>query len=608
MWEQAEAGYRQAQDPVGVVGSQIDRSQALTAEDRAPIFVSIANTLRDLGTRVGVRVGEASRREASRREASPLENRDRTGRLQPPSNPPLTCPTQPTGSLQAGAYYQLAIACYQQAGTLTADLNLLSLQVDISQWHRHEAAALSINSNWYQFNQSDLIKKIANRLPSLPYTYAESNQRINFARSLVLANSPQWEAATELLNTVITKSRLANQKSVSIEATGTLGWLYKQNQQWSKAGEFTRQALGARDNDNQYQWEWQLGRILQHQSQPDFAKSKAAYDRAILALETTRKNIRIVNPDAQFSLRDNVEPLYRELIDLSLRAQQPDFSKIIERVDALKLVELENFLQCQLDVYEPINKFAEDAGAVVFYPVILNDRLEVILQLPGNKFQRFVVPITRIELEKTIATFRQNLTQPQYGWNDVAASQLYDWLIRPAQQYLTSQTKQLVFVMDGALQNIPVAALYDRSRQEYLIDRYSVAVTPGLQILGAKQSVGNHSGILIGGLTAKSTLVQNSKRGDIYEPLAHAAEEVQAIKSLFPRATELVGQNFTGDNLRRELTGRSYPIIHLATHGQFSSDPRQTFIVTGETSLALSTRLDLNRLRSILKQLVGNWL
>ena len=181
-------------------------AKPLTAEDRAPILVSIANTLRDLGTR----------------------DRDRTGRLQPPSNPPLTCPTQPTGSLQAGVYYQLAIACYQQAGTLTADLNLLSLQVDISQWHRHEAA-LSLASSWYQFNQSDLIKQIANRLPSLPYTYAGSNQRINFARSLVLANSPQWEAATELLNTVVTKSRLANQKSVSIEATGTLGWLYEQN-------------------------------------------------------------------------------------------------------------------------------------------------------------------------------------------------------------------------------------------------------------------------------------------------------------------------------------------------------------------------------------------
>ncbi|WP_373547375.1 hypothetical protein [Chamaesiphon sp.] len=67
-------------------------------------MVSIANTLRDLGTR------------------------DRTDRLQPPSTVPLTCPIQPTGSLQAAAYYQLAIACYQPAGTLTADLDLLSLQ------------------------------------------------------------------------------------------------------------------------------------------------------------------------------------------------------------------------------------------------------------------------------------------------------------------------------------------------------------------------------------------------------------------------------------------------------------------------------------------------
>ncbi len=84
-------------------------------------------------------------------------------------------------------------------------------------------------------------------------------------------------------------------------------------------------------------------------------------------------------------------------------------------------------------------------------------------------------------------------------------------MIRPAQPYLTPQTKQLVFVMDGTLQNIPVSALYDRVRQEYLIDRYPVAVTPGLQILGAKQSSSNRSGILIGGLTTKSTLAPSNR-------------------------------------------------------------------------------------------------
>jgi CHAT domain-containing protein len=655
MWEQAEAAYNRSQDPVGVTGSQLNRAQALTAmgldrracklltgtvgvsesvceadipakfgirqtnlppalqaaaidnlgdvlrllgnldaaqvtlataidiakplstQDRSPILVSIANTLRDLGNR----------------------DRDRTDRLQPPASTALTCPTQPTGSLAAAAYYQHAIACYRQAGTLTADLDLLSLQVDISKWHRNQAAAQSITSSWQnQFNQPDLIAQIKQRLSSQPYTYTGSNQRINFARSVVLTTPPQWEAATELLNTVIAKSRLETQKSISIDATGTLGWLYEQNHQWSQAREMTQQAIAlAAGNDDLYQWEWQLGRILQHQNQPDSIASKAAYDRAIRSLEKTRRNIQIVNPDAQFSLRDNVEPLYRELIDLNLRGQQPDLPHVIDRVDALKLAELENFLQCQLGEFRPSERFTEDTGAVVFYPVILQDRLEVILRLPGNKYQRFVVPVARVQLEQTIATFGQNLTQPQYGWNDVAASQLYDWLIRPAQQYLTPATKHLVFVMDGALQNVPVAALYDRSRQEYLIDRYPVAVTPGLQILGAKRAEGKRSGILIGGLTGKSSIDPNAKRGDIYEPLTYAANEVQAIESRFATATALVGRDFTPANLQRAISGGSYAMIHLATHGRFSSDPRQTFIVTDG-----GKSLDLNSLRSMLKQ------
>jgi CHAT domain-containing protein len=539
--------------------------------------VSIANTLRDLGNR----------------------DRDRTDRLQPPASTALTCPTQPTGSLAAAAYYQHAIACYRQAGTLTADLDLLSLQVDISQWHRNQATIQSITSSWqHQFNQPDLIAQIKQRLSSQPHTYTGSNQRINFARSVVLTTPPQWEAATELLNTVIAKSRLETQKSISIDATGTLGWLYEQNHQWSQAREMTQQAIAlAAGNDDLYQWEWQLGRILQHQNQPDSIASKAAYDRAIRSLEKTRRNIQIVNPDAQFSLRDNVEPLYRELIDLNLRGQQPDLPHVIDRVDALKLAELENFLQCQLGEFRPSERFTEDTGAVVFYPVILQDRLEVILRLPGNKYQRFVVPVARVQLEQTIATFGQNLTQPQYGWNDAAASQLYDWLIRPAQQYLTPATKHLVFVMDGALQNIPVAALYDRSRQEYLIDRYPVAVTPGLQILGAKRAEGKRSGILIGGLTGKSSIDPNAKRGDIYEPLTYAANEVQAIESRFATATALVGRDFTPANLQRAISGGSYAMIHLATHGRFSSDPRQTFIVTDG-----GKSLDLNSLRSMLKQ------
>jgi CHAT domain-containing protein len=656
IWERAETGYRQARDPVGVMGSQLNRVQALvamgrhrrackiladtvvrvdenicqdvvptrwdlrqpnlppalqaaalnalgdvlrllgnldaaratlaqaeaiakplTTEDRSAIWVSMGNTWRDLGNR----------------------DRDRTERLTPPVSSLATCSTQPLEHSNAAADYQQAIACYRQAGSITARLDLLSLQVGISHWLARQNLD-AIASNWQQqFNQTALIASIQTQLATQPDNYEGLNQRINFARSLVLARSPQWQPAQELLATVITRSRLLEQKSLLASATGTLGWLYEQNQQWDKALEFTQQAVVAAtsSDDTLYQWEWQLGRILQHQPQPDVRKSTAAYDRAITALERTRSQIRVINPDAQFSLRDSIEPLYRELIDLSLRERQPDFPRIIDRVDALKLAELENFLQCQLDRSKPVDEFDRDPGTVVFYPIVLADRLEVILRLAGHQYRRFSVPVTRARLEQTIASFRTSLTQPQYGWNDTAAAQLYDRLIRPARSYLTPQTKNLVFVMDGAFQNIPVAALVDRSRQEFLIDRYAVAVTPGLQILGAKQrSASNRAGILIGGLTDKSASGANGKRGNIYEPLAYAADEVRAIKSLFPSSTELVGTNFTQANLQRVLANGTYPTVHLATHGRFSSDPHQTFIVTAAGSI------DVNRLRSILKQ------
>ncbi len=552
-------------------------AKPLRIEDRSPILLSLANTLRDLGNR----------------------DRHRTERLEIPSGSSI-CPTRLVSSLQAGEYYQRSIACYRQVDNLTAQINLLSLQVEISHWLKGRNLMES-DRNWQQkFNQSALINQIKALLNSQPFTDEGLNQRINFARSLALLSQPQWRSAEDLLNTAITQGRILNRKSVLANATGTLGWLYEQDRQWDEAVKFTQQALSLvtnLGNDSRYQWEWQLGRILQHQSQPDFGQSKAAYDRAVIALEQTRRNLRVINPDAQFALQDRIEPLYRELIDLSLRMENPDLPQIIDRVDALKLVELENFLQCQLGEYRLVNEFAEDAGAVVFYPVILDDRLEVILRLAQHKFHRFVVPVSRSQLEQTIDRFRVSLNQPQYGWDAEAAAQLYDWLIRPAQKYLNPQTKNLVFVMDGALQNIPVAALSDRSSREYLIDRYPVSVTPGLKILGAKQSVENRSEILIGGLTTKAGAVHNGKRGGIYDPLAHAVTEVREIKSLFPHATELVGKNFTQDNIQRVLAGGTYSMIHLATHGQFSSDPRQTFIVTdrGES-------IDLQSLRSILQQ------
>jgi CHAT domain-containing protein len=654
-WQQAEAAYRQIKDPVGIVGSQSNQSQALIAlglyrracktlataaqttenictaavpeqfgirqtnlplalqvqvlnnlgevlrlvgnlaasqvtlaqawevakplnvRAKSEILLSIANNLRDLGNR----------------------DRDRTNKLQSPSFSGMVCPTQPVSALPAHRYYQQAIACYQAAGGLTAQLNLLNLQVETAHWLKQHDQTSKIN-NW-QFQQAELIAKIKPQLLSPAQTYSGLNQQINFVRSLV--GIAQWSLAEQLLQSAIATAKTIDSPTALVNAIGTLGWLNEQAGRWTAALGLTQQALAlvGADDDHLYQWEWQLARILRQQPQPDSTKSQAAYERAVIALEKTRRNLRVINADAQFALRDSVEPLYRELVDLSLQSRQPNLPQVIAQIDALQLAELENFLQCQLTIartgVRSVNEFAEDSGAVVFYPIILADRLELILRLPGNKFQRVVVPVKQAMLEDTIERFRQNLSQPQFGWDEAPAGQLYDWLIRPAQKYLGADTKNLVFVMDGMLQNMPVAALYDRQLQEYAIDQYPLAVTPGLKILGAKQSGKKRSNILIGGLTTKSIPVIGGKRLVGYEALQYAETEVQGVKRLFPRSTELVGANFTVANIRRSLSEQVYGIIHLATHGTFSSDPRQTFIVTDGGGI-----INLDSLQEMLRQ------
>jgi len=49
-------------------------------------------------------------------------------------------------------------------------------------------------------------------------------------------------------------------------------------------------------------------------------------------------------------------------------------------------------------------------------------------------------------------------------------------------------------------------------------------------------------------------------------------------------------------NFASALTGSNFPIVHLATHGQFSSDPEQTFI------LAWDDRIRATELGTLLQQ------
>jgi len=131
--------------------------------------------------------------------------------------------------------------------------------------------------------------------------------------------------------------------------------------------------------------------------------------------------------------------------------------------------------------------------------------------------------------EKEVQTLLENLQQTlklAYGRQAIPSlsRQVYDWLIRPAEADLAkSQVKTLVFVLDGSLRNIPMSTLHDG--QQYLIEKYAVALTPGLQLLAPK---------FIGKVKLKALTGGITELNQDFPPLPNVGAELAQIKSEIP--------------------------------------------------------------------------
>jgi CHAT domain-containing protein len=157
------------------------------------------------------------------------------------------------------------------------------------------------------------------------------------------------------------------------------------------------------------------------------------------------------------------------------------------------------------------------------------------------------------------------------------SQQLYDWLIRPLESELIRQKIQtLVFVPDGALRTIPFSALHDG--KTFLIQKYALAMTPGLYLTDPRPINLQKIRTLAGGLI-------RSVQG--FPSLPYVAEEVQSVRSLF-EADQLINEEFRTGLLEQELRESRYGILHIATHGKFTSDVNNSFLLTFDGKLTMT--------------------
>jgi CHAT domain-containing protein len=439
---------------------------------------------------------------------------------------------------------------------------------------------------------SPLVNQISTSINQLPTSRATIYARVNFAQSLMKSGA-NISDTIQVLSTAINQSRTLQDQRAESYAIGTLGTLYENAKDLSKAKSFTTTALslaqGINAPDISYLWQWQMGRLFKSEAENLHDGASTAieyYTQAYNNLSNLRSDLVALSPEIQFSFRESVEPIYRQLIELLLRSPNPSQSNLLvarQVMEALQLAELDNFFGDACAKPKQVNIDNLDPNAAVIYPIVLQNRLNIILKLPGSDNLRYYTHpnASETQVDAAVTQLQKSLTRPSTSLKQVKteAKQLYDWLIKPFAAELDSTStreqsriKTLVFVLDGSLRNIPMAVLYDGER--YLLERYAVSVTPTLQLLEAKPLQRSNVSVLIAGASNAPSF---KKEG--LGAIDNVELELSGIKKNIQRNQTLQNQQFIKNNLQAKINTTNFNIVHLATHGKFSSNPEQTYIL-----------------------------
>jgi CHAT domain-containing protein len=388
-----------------------------------------------------------------------------------------------------------------------------------------------------------------------------------------------------------------DERRVLSYALGYLGHLYETESRMDEAMLLTRRALSSAQSadapESLYRWQWQLGRQLAATGRLDDAI--ASYRLAASTLQPIRTEVARTSVEGALMGQETVKPLFFELADLllqraSLTPDGPAAEEYLfaarDAIEAYKTAELRDYFKddCVDAVRSRVTTFDRlSPDTAVIYPIMFTSRLELLMSLPSG-LTRVTVPVPADQLTQEIRTFRRLVEKRTTQEYLPHAQRLYDWLVRPLESDLSRlRITTLVFVPDSALRTIPLAALHDGS--SFLIKKFALALTPGLTLTDPKPLNRDTLRVLAVGLT-------KSVQG--FPPLPYVAEEIESIQQLY-KSEQLINDAFQTLRLEQKLQDGQYDILHIATHGKFSTDINNSFLLTFDGKLTMET----------LNQLVG---
>ena len=152
--------------------------------------------------------------------------------------------------------------------------------------------------------------------------------------------------------------------------------------------------------------------------------------------------------------------------------------------------------------------------------------------------------------------------------------QLYQVLIAPIAELLPQEAgAKVVFIPQGALFLVPFAALQD-AQGNYLIQQYTIALSPSIQVLElarqqqkrSRDRVGSgiSNALIVGNPTMPKVMIAAGQPPEQLSELPGSEEEARAIAALLGTKA-LTGNQATETAVVQQMATKR--IIHLATHG-----------------------------------------
>lgn len=351
-----------------------------------------------------------------------------------------------------------------------------------------------------------------------------------------------------------------------------------------------------------------------------------AYTQAKNTLALIKEELPINLPNGRSTVDALIDPVYRSYADLSLpstetiknEARQDAWIAAINSMEAVKYADLQNFFltRCKSTSEQQHTDWTKQSfsGAVVLYPIIFEDRIELFLK-SGERIYRESIPVSANQVKQQVDALLLALQDGKPYKS--AATQLYKWLIAPLRNHLQQHANSIVvYVPDRSIRGMPLAALFDG--EHFVAEQHAVVTLPSLTLdnLYLPKSTNVQKQTLIAGLSKPdggsvdnllsmevSTLSGISKepgrgltdeksrqleRSKMVEELSLPGVEIELDElSKITHSKPLLNKAFTADVFKAGLESAQYSNIHIGSHGYFGKNIKDSFVMAYDRNLSL---------------------